>query len=145
MGCALFPGEWDYLQSMLQDRTEDEAGTALQPLLSQEARRILADINSLCPLIVARFPLLSVSDIGQLISAATGEDGDEQRLLDAVRETLGAERALWQRSKPWDSRMDRFPLRFFANRAEQEAFEKEVDQVDLLEAPLAFSRKENRL
>jgi aldehyde:ferredoxin oxidoreductase len=144
LGCALFPGEGDYLQSLLQDRTENRESAALNSLLSAEALRILADLNSLCPLIVVRFPLLSASDIGELITAATGEEGNEQWLLDAVGETLRIEKALWQRSKPWDSRVDRFPLRFFRNPAEQEAFGKEVDQVDLLAAPPTFSGKENR-
>ncbi len=143
LGCALFPMERDYLQSMIEDPTENETGPALKNLLTLEARRILADVTSLCPLIVARFPLLSVTDIGELITAATGEEGNEEGLIEAVRKTLRAEMALRQRSKPWDTRTDRFPLRFFRDRADQETFEKEVDQVDLLKASLTFSGKEN--
>jgi len=110
----------------------------MKNLLTLEARRILADLNSLCPLVVVRFPLLSVTDIGELLSAATGEEGNEEGLIEAVRKTLQAEKALWQRSKPWDARTDRFPLRFFKDRAEQDAFGKEVDQVDLPGVSLTF-------
>ena len=37
-----------------------------------EELKILADLTSLCPLVVARLPLISVSDIAELTSAATG-------------------------------------------------------------------------
>ena len=123
---ALFPLEWDYLQSLNSNHQKDETVAALKGAWGLESRKILADLNSLCPLVVARLPLLSPSDIIELFSAATGREIDGQILEEAVQKTLRAEKALSQRFKSGDLETDPLPLRFFSDPMERTLFEKEI-------------------
>ena len=138
LGRALFPMDWDYLQSLTDnpppfgDSQGSDPNRTLKGVWALEERRMLADLNGLCPLVVARLSLLSKSDIGDLLSAATGKENEDEALTAGVMQTIQAEKVLCKRSKPESS--DPFPLRFFANEDERRRFEQEVAE---------FSTREN--
>jgi aldehyde:ferredoxin oxidoreductase len=125
--------EWDYLQSLYPscsispgsvDLNEDRG--RLKKASDQEKLRILADLNSLCPLAVARLPLVSASDIDGLFSAATGSEKGDETLMAAVMKTMEAEKILWQKSVSERTEPDPLPLRFFKDREEKGCLESEV-------------------
>ena len=127
---ALFPFEWDYLQSLsgvlppLSSETQTVA--VLNNVLAQEKQKVLADLNSLCPLVVARIPLLTGPEIRELIAAATGIELDEKGLMESIQNTLRIERALRQRFNPGKSDVDPLPLRFFNDPSEKRGLEEIV-------------------
>jgi aldehyde:ferredoxin oxidoreductase len=137
LGRGLFPLEWDYLQSLTTAHPEDPTSSPLE-VLALEFRKILADLNSLCPLVVARLPLLSPSDIAELFSAATGGDRDEQIFTEAVRRTIESEKALSEEFKSGDLETDPLPLRFFHDPMEKDLFEKEMMDCETMEKSVAF-------
>lgn len=126
---ALFPFEWDYLQTLSHSSplsSEMQSGAVLDHVLALEKQKVLADLNSLCPLVVARIPLLTGPEIGELLTAATGIEIDEKAIMESVQETLQIERALWQRFKPEKSEVDPLPLRLFNDPSEKRRLEEVV-------------------
>jgi len=141
---ALFPMEWDYLRSLTNPAPIVPASTShpsiqtngmLKGVLDLEKRRILADLNSLCPLVVARFPLLSDSDIEDLFSAMTGKERDGRTMMEAVQRTLKVEKALCRQFTSEDLGMDPLPLRFFNDPMEKTLLEKESADYETLKEP----------
>jgi len=137
---GLFPMEWDYLQSLTNPAPFASASTKHQrnqtngipkQVLALEKRRMLADLNSLCPLVVARFPLLLDSDIKELFSAMTGREIDGQTITEAVERTLLGEKTLCQNSKAEEG-IDPFPSRFFNDPKEKTLLEKEITDYEAL-------------
>jgi len=126
----LFPFEWDYLQSVSNSSLLSCKGAhsngALKGVLALENLKVLADLNSLCPLIIARIPLVLDFEIGELLAAATGKELDENRLMESVHMTLRVERALGQRFKPQNLEYDPLPARFFKDPSEKNRIEKEA-------------------
>ena len=138
---ALFPMEWDYLQSLTNPASIVPASTnhqrsqtkgMLKGVLDLEKRRVLADLNSLCPLVIARFLLLSDSDIGELFSAMTGKERDDRTMMEAVQRTLQVEKALCRQFTSEDLGMDPLPLRFFNDPMEKTLLEKEIADYETL-------------
>ena len=140
---ALFPMEWDYLQSLADDSPSpknlrsDQSSDPRIKVLAAQGKRILADLTSLCPLVVARFPLLSVPDIEEMTAAATGGDRDDGTLTAAVTRTMQAERILWRRSGPEVIDVAPFPLRFFRSEEEEKRLENEIADCNALESPFS--------
>jgi aldehyde:ferredoxin oxidoreductase len=148
---ALFPMEWDYLQSLptyssspfegevrrgMGDPSEaacrqDEGNGLMERVLAAESLRILADLNSLCPLVLARLPLLTAPDIEALLSAATGLEVNGQTLEAAVRGTIEAEKILSRRFRSSDASGASLPLRFFNNPADKNRVEKTLVDYEL--------------
>jgi aldehyde:ferredoxin oxidoreductase len=130
LGRALFPFEWDYLQSLsgvlppLSSETQPDA--VLSNVLAQEKQKVLADLNSFCPLVVARIPLLTGPEIRELITGATGIELDEKGLMESIQNTLRIERALRQRFNPEKSEVDPLPLRLFNDPSEKRRLEEIV-------------------
>lgn len=132
---ALFPLEWDYLQSLTdlgpplssgapsQGNAENEM---LAGVWASERQRILADMNSLCPLVLARLPLLTASDVGGLLSTSTGMEVGGQTLMAVVQRTIETEKALSQRFKSGDMDQASLPLRFFKDPMEKNLLEREL-------------------
>ena len=133
---ALFPMEWDYLQSLNHPDSLSSSSThpreaqqngVLERVLALEKQQILADLNSLCPLVVARLPLLSTSDIEELLFAATGKEKEDGALLAAVARTMQIEKTLRQKIKSEDSLgLDPFPLRLFDDPEGKRDLENEI-------------------
>lgn len=147
---ALFPMEWDYLQSLTNpvpfassdtNRQGIDTDGILKEVLALEKRRISADINSLCPLVVARFPLLLDSDIWELFSAITGEEKDNGAIKEAVLRTLIIETILYQNSRV-DGGMDLFPDRFFNDPMEKNLLGKEIADYERLKESDFGEKKE---
>ena len=88
-------------------------------------------MNSLCPLVLARLPLLSASDVGELLSTSTGMEVGGQTLMAAVQRTIETEKALSQRFKSGDLGQASFPLRFFKDPKEKSLLEKESPDTQL--------------
>jgi aldehyde:ferredoxin oxidoreductase len=127
----LFPEEWDDLQSLPETYTpasaklhSSEQNGIVEKVLFLKKLRILADMNSICPLVVVRLQLVSDSDIGQLVSAATGILQDSQKMETAVYRTIQIERTLL--GKGQRQNRDPLPLRFFRNPAEKSSLEEQI-------------------
>ena len=127
----LFPEEWDDLQSLPETYTPASAklhsleqNGIVEKVLFFKKLRILADMNSICPLVVVRLQLVSDSDIGQLVSAATGILQDSQKMETAVYRTIQIERTLL--GKGQRQNRDPLPLRFFRNPAEKSSLEEQI-------------------
>ena len=132
---ALFPMEWDYLQSLTDPGPPSSSGAPSQGseendmlvgVRASEKQKILADLNSLCPLVLARLPLLAASDVEELLSLATGKDMDSQALMAALQRTIETEKALSQRFKSADLGQASFPLRFLKDPMERNLLEREL-------------------
>ena len=133
---------WDYLQSLTgpdalsfppSHPREARQNGILETVLNLEKRKVLADLNSFCPLVVARLPLLSTSDIGELLFAATGREKEDETLTAAVMGTIQVEKTLRQKSKLEEKLgLDPFPLRFFNDLKEKRALENEIANYDAL-------------
>jgi len=136
LGRALFPFEWDYLQTLAHflplPSEETQPGANLRRVLALEGQKVLSDLNSLCPLVVARIPLISCSEIGELLRLATGVESDENTLMESVHKTLQIERILWQRLRPETLEWDPLPLRFFKDLSEKSRFEKEIEDYETM-------------
>jgi len=137
---ALFPMGWDFLQSLAYSiplssssahPEEHQMNGRLEKALALEKLQILADLNSLCPLVVARLRLLSTSDIRKLLFEATGKGKEDGTLMTAVVRTMQVEKTLRQKIKLDDSPdLDPFPLRLFNDPAEKRDLENEIASYD---------------
>ena len=132
---ALFPAAWDYLQSFIPgtpSSSPNPAGSGqngiFEKISAPEELRILADMNSLCPLVVARLPLISGFDIAELVLAATGTLGDAQALKAAVHRTIQVEKILLGENPAGEA--DPFPIRFFKNASEKSYLQKRIEDYD---------------
>jgi aldehyde:ferredoxin oxidoreductase len=136
LGRALFPFEWDYLQTLAHffpvSSGEKQPGATLRRVLALEEQKVLSDLNSLCPLVVARIPLVSCSEIAELLRLATGVELDESTLMESVYKTLQIERILWQRLRPETLDCDPFPLRFFEDPSEKGRLQQEMADYDTM-------------
>ncbi|RPJ11925.1 MAG: hypothetical protein EHM36_00495 [Deltaproteobacteria bacterium] len=141
---ALFPMEWDYLQSLSPSvpappapahPEESQGNGMMEGIVSLERRRVLADLNSICPLVAARLSLLSASDMGDLLSAATEMEWDGQPLMAAAARTMEVEKGLWQRFGPEKMDLDPFPLRLFNSPEEKNRVIQEKTNDDGLNTP----------
>ncbi|HUL22007.1 MAG TPA: aldehyde ferredoxin oxidoreductase N-terminal domain-containing protein [Thermodesulfobacteriota bacterium] len=128
---AFFPGEWDYLQSFTPGTplsssvpSEAEDNKIVEKISGLEKLRVLADLNSICPLVVARLPLITGIDVGNLLLAATGSFGDVQTLRAAVDRTMHAEKTLMEENQGGGP--DPFPVRFFENGLERNNLQKKI-------------------
>jgi aldehyde:ferredoxin oxidoreductase len=138
LGRILFPVEWDYLQSLtgipFSDSSpfsgESQHDCARREAVALEKRKIWADLNSLCPLIIARLPIVLTSDIEELLSAATGGERERLEGSAAVRNTMEIEKVLGQKFKAEGLEIDPLPLRLFRDSIEKSRFEKEVADYD---------------
>ena len=132
---AFFPGEWDYLQSFIPGTPLSASAPSgsgenkiVEKISGAEKLRILADLNSLCPLVVARLPLITGYDVGDLVLAATGILGDAQVLKAAVYRTMEAEKTLFDENQAGEP--DPFPVRFFENPLEKSYLQKRIKDYD---------------
>jgi aldehyde:ferredoxin oxidoreductase len=135
---ALFPAEWDYLRSVssgdLSPSNGREANEMEISALAVEELKILADITSFCPLVVARFPLISVSDIAELTCAATGSDTDASALMREVRKTLQMEMRLSEKTSGGKGVAEALANRFFEESSpdcpplSKDLFERELSR-----------------
>jgi aldehyde:ferredoxin oxidoreductase len=134
LGRALFPFEWDYLQTLPHffpvSPGENQPGATLRRVLALEERKVLSDLNSLCPLVVARVPLVSYSEIAELLRLATGVALDENTLIESIHKTLQIERILWQRLRPETIEWDPLPLRFFKDPSEKDRLQQALADFD---------------
>jgi aldehyde:ferredoxin oxidoreductase len=137
---AFFPAEWDYLQSFISDTPSSSSAPSgsgenkiVEKIWDLEKLRILADLNSLCPLVVARLPLIAGSDIGNLVLAATGTHGDAQALKAAVYRTMKAETILLEENRGGEP--DPFPMRFFEDASKKDILQKRMKEDDSFKEP----------
>ena len=105
---------------------QDEGNGTMERVLAAENLRILADLNSLCPLVLARLPLLTAPDVEELLSSATGMEVNGQTLEAAVQGTIETEKVLSQRFRSSDTHEASLPSRFFKNPADKNRVEKEL-------------------
>jgi aldehyde:ferredoxin oxidoreductase len=135
---ALFPAEWDYLRSLSSKDLSPSNGSVTYEtgasVSAVQELKILADITSLCPLVVARLPLISVSDIAEMTREATGQACDSQALMQEVQKTIQIERKLSETMKIGESTLDALPPRFFKDPSSngpplsRELFEREISR-----------------
>jgi len=140
---AFFPEEWDYLQSFISSNSSPPSvplefgkNEIVAKILGLEKLRVLADLNSLCPLVVVRVPLVTRFDIENLVSAGTGSFGDARTLRAAVDRTMHAEKTL--RGENQIGEPDSLPVRFFENRVEKSDLQKEMKDYDSGKGPLFY-------
>ena len=140
---ALFPAEWDYLRSIPPNRVSpspssspgvsSDAGISEQ-VPSSEELKILADLTSLCPLVVSRLPILSVSDIAELTAIATGKPCPPLGLMQKVEETIQIEKTLSKSNKGGEDAIAALPPRFFRDRSSalpplsKDVFDREISR-----------------
>jgi aldehyde:ferredoxin oxidoreductase len=114
---ALFPADWDYLRSVSSKDLSTPSGLgANEPGATGstvDELKILADITSFCPLVVARFRLIPISDIAELTRAATGCETDTSVLMQEVRKTIQIEMKLSEKTNSGKSTLDALAPRFF--------------------------------
>ena len=140
VGLALFPEEWDYLRSIgpgdhsvSSGSRADDRGTA-EHVSNIEDLKALADQTSLCPLVVARLPLMTPSDIADMMAAATGTDYRPETLLQKAKKTLDLERKLLGLTRDGEKGVSALPARFFerplpdGSSLSKDFFEKEVSR-----------------
>jgi aldehyde:ferredoxin oxidoreductase len=131
---AFFPGEWDYLQSFIPDTwlssspSGSEENQIVEKISDLEELRVLADLNSLCPLVVARLPFITGSDVADLVLAATGAFGDAQALRAAVDWTMDAEKTLLGADRAGEP--DPLPIRFFKGGLERSHLQRRIEGYD---------------
>jgi len=138
LGRALFPVEWDYLQSFIHPtqsvpspkRQGPEGNGVLERVTSVERLKVLADMNSLCPLVVARLPMISVSHVAELLSTATGLSEDLTSLKTKVSHALTTETSLVKVLGGKSEKADLLPCRFFKDAWERDHLEKKVSEYD---------------
>jgi aldehyde:ferredoxin oxidoreductase len=138
VGLALFPAEWDYLRSVssrdLSPSNGREANEMEISAPAVEELKILADITSFCPLVVARFPLISASDIAELTCAAAGSDTDASALMREVRKTLQMETRLSEKTGGGKGAAEALANRFFEESSpgcsplSKDLFERELSR-----------------
>jgi aldehyde:ferredoxin oxidoreductase len=135
---ALFPAEWDYLRSVssrdLFPSNGREANEIEAAAPAVEELKVLADITSFCPLVVARFPLISASDIAELTCAATGSDTDASAFMQEVGKTLQMEMRLSEKTSGEKGAAEALANRFFEESSpgcsplSKDAFERELSR-----------------
>jgi aldehyde:ferredoxin oxidoreductase len=131
---AFFPGEWDYLQSFIPDTwlssfpSESGENQTVERISDLEELRVLADLNSLCPLVVARLPFITGSEVADLVLAATGTFGDTHALRAAVHWTMDAEKTLLGADAAGEP--DPFPIRFFKDGEEKSHLQRRIEGYD---------------
>jgi aldehyde:ferredoxin oxidoreductase len=138
LGRAFFPVEWDYLQSFVHPTRSDPParpqgpdGNGLQEkVASVERLKVLADMNSLCPLVVSRLPVISVPQLAELLSTATGLPEDLVSLKTKVSRTLTAETSLLKTLGGKSEKANLFPARLFNDPWERDDLEKKVLEYD---------------
>jgi aldehyde:ferredoxin oxidoreductase len=144
---ALYPIEWDYLQSLTDlgpplspgaPFHRNEENNVLAGVRTSEEQRIMADLNSLCPLVLARLPLLAASDVEELLSTAIGKNMDSQTLMAAVQRTIETEKALSQRFKSGDLGQASFPPRFFKDPMEKSLLERGLASYSIPKEPDSY-------
>ena len=133
---AFFPGEWDYLQSFIHDTWVSSSVSSgsgenkiVEKISDLEKLRVLADLNSLCPLVVARLPFITGSDVADLVLAETGAFGDAQGLEAAVHRTMYAEKTLLGEDQAGEP--DPFPVRFFEDALKKSYLQRRIKDYDL--------------
>jgi aldehyde:ferredoxin oxidoreductase len=140
---ALFPAEWDYLRSALPrdllssnafaTKVSGDAKIAEQVSAAEELK-ILADLTSFCPLVVARLPLISVSDIAELTAAVTGRACDSVTLMQEVERTIQVDKTLSEMNDNGKNGLGALPPRFFRDQSSsvpplsKNLFEREVSR-----------------
>jgi len=135
---VLFPVEWDYLQSLIHPTQSvpspkhqgPEGNGVLERVTSVERLKILADMNSLCPLVIARLPVLSVSHVADMLSIATGLSEDLTSLKTKVSHVLMTETSLLRALGGKPEKSDLFLSRFFKDTWERDHLEKKVSEYD---------------
>jgi len=93
----------------------------------------IGDLNSLCPLVVARLPLITNFDVADLVLAATGPFGDAEVLRAAVHQTMLAEKLFWK--KP-GRRTGSLSIRFFENALERSHLRRRIKDYDPCNGPV---------
>ena len=138
---AFFPGEWDYLQSFIPGTPSSSSmpsgsgeNKIVEKISGLEKLRVLADLNSLCPLVVARLPLITNFDVADLVLAATGPFGDAEVLRAAVHQTMLAEKTLLGENRAGEP--DPFPIRFFENALERSHLRRRIKDYDPCNGPV---------
>jgi aldehyde:ferredoxin oxidoreductase len=140
---ALFPAEWDFLRSMPLNRlspsqspspgVSGDEGIAVQ-VSAAEDLKILADLTSLCPLVVSRIPIISISDIAELTATATGKACPPLELMQKVQETIQIEKTLSKSDKGAEDVLGVLPSRFFRDRSSalpplsKDVFDREISR-----------------
>jgi aldehyde:ferredoxin oxidoreductase len=126
---ALFPMEWDYLQSFAGpfqsiEPAESEQNGLIKKILAAEKLRILADIHALCPLATVRLPLISVTDIEEMGYAATGSSENTEGVVHRV---MQIEKTLINKNSREE--MNPYPDRFFDDPLEKniEAYHRFIE------------------
>ena len=143
LALALFPAEWDYLRSALPrdllssnafaTKVSGDAKIAEQVSAAEELK-ILADLTSFCPLVVARLPLISVSDIAELTAAVTGRACDSVTLMQEVERTIQVDKTLSEMNDNGKNGLGALPPRFFRDQSSsvpplsKNLFEREVSR-----------------
>ena len=89
---------------------------------------MLADLNTLCPLVVARLTLITGFDVENLVSAATGTLGESQTLRAVVNRTMHAEKTLLEKNQGGGP--DPFPARFFETTIERNDLRERIKDYD---------------
>jgi hypothetical protein len=87
-------------------------------------------MNCLCPLVVARLPVISVSHIAELVSAATGLPEDMASLRKKVSHTSMTEAGLLKALGGKSEEAGPFPSRFFKDPWERDHLKKKVSEYD---------------
>jgi aldehyde:ferredoxin oxidoreductase len=147
---ALFPVEWDDLQSIIHPTRSDpstrpqgpEGNGVLEKVTSVERLKLLADMNSLCPLVVARLPVISVLPIAELLSTATGLPENPASLRTKVSHTLMTEAGLLKALGGKSEKADPFPSRFFKDPRERDYLEKKASEYDPSKDQHVFQNEE---
>ena len=150
LGRALFPVEWDYLQSTLHSTLSvpssmppgPEGNGVLERVTSVERLKVLADMNSLCPLVVTRLPVISVSHLAELLPTATGLPEDLASLRTKVSHILMTEARLLKALGGKSEKVDLFPSRFFKDPWERDHLEKKVSEYDPSKGQHFFQNEE---
>ena len=155
---ALFPAEWDYLRSISSidislASTPSVSGNdgIAEQVSTVEDLKILADLTSLCPLVVARLPLISVSDIADLTAAVTGRACDFVTLMQEVQKTFRVERMLSAMNKDRKNELVALSHRFFEDESSdgsllsKELFEKEISRYYKQKGWISLEKTEKEL
>jgi len=101
-------------------------------------------MNSLCPLVVARLPVIPVSRVAELLSAATGLPEDLAGLRTKVGHTLMTEAGVLKALGGKPEKADLFPSRFFKDPWERDHLAKKVSEYDPSKDPHIFQNEETR-
>jgi len=90
----------------------------------------IADMNSLCPLVVARLPMISVSHVAELLSTATGLSEDLTSLKTKVSHALTTETSLVKVLGGKSEKADLLPWQVLQGRLGERSSRKKVSEYD---------------